>query len=109
VTLLEQAFGDEMSETYGETRVPVTEAQLREAGKLLEGLTRELPASDYTQDLLDLADWLYGVHGDPGSAWPLRAPMPSDEVVQAFSDGWRKGAESTAARLGLITTRQGRR
>ena len=59
---------------------PVTEVQLRVAGVVLSRLAAAAPevtagAPALRLELDDLANWMLGVRGAPGSAWGVRASL----------------------------------
>lgn len=60
-----------------------TEAELVAAGHTLAGIVGRLGDSREAQELLDIADWLRGRLGAPGSSYPVRLPMTHDQDMAA--------------------------
>jgi hypothetical protein len=64
----------------GTPREPVTEARLEEVGeavrRIASGLQLAWPGG--AQALHDIADYLVGDYGAPGTHWPQRLPVPDE-------------------------------
>ena len=60
----------------GSPREAVTEERLQEVGEAVRCLARDLESTGRAQALDDIADYLVGSYGAPGTYWPQRLPVP---------------------------------
>jgi len=61
----------------GTPREPVTEARLQEVGEAVRRVARDVYSvrPGDAQALHDIADYLVGTYGAPGTYWPQRLPI----------------------------------
>jgi len=64
----------------GTPREPVTEARLQEVGEAVRGIAQSIHRdwSGGAQALHDIADYLVGTYGAPGTHWPQRLPIEDE-------------------------------
>lgn len=60
----------------GSPREAVTEKRMQEVGEAVRRLARDLESTGRAQALHDIADYLIGTYGAPGTYWPQRLPVP---------------------------------
>ncbi len=62
----------------GTPREPVPEARLREIGEAVRVTAQHIEAlaPGHALGLNDIADYLVGTYGAPGTFWPQRLPVP---------------------------------
>ena len=64
----------------GTPREPVTEARLQEVGEAVRRIARDVYSvrPGDAQALDDIADYLVGTYGAPGTYWPQRLPITEE-------------------------------